>query len=200
MIRNLLARRTGRHSSAPSDPGDRILGLLGRLIFAAVLFGYFWNAALTKIGDGPLGFLHITDSAYVQILPSVMEANQYDSSALGFFPWGLIVALGTYAEFVLPVLIVVGLFTRAAALGMLVFIAVQSFVDIAFHAADQVTTGAFFDRLPSSLIADQRALWAFLLVTLAVKGGGALSLDALRTRSLRGRAGTRSPAAGSHAG
>ena len=197
MSRPRIAALLGRHGTIRSTPAGRALdgwfiGLPARLTFAAVLFGYFWNSALTKIGDGPLGFLNITDGAYVQILPSVMEANSYDSSALSFFPWGLIVFLGTYAELVLPVLIVAGLFTRLAALGMLVFIAVQSYVDIAFHRAGPEAIGALFDRLPSAPIADQRALWAFLLLTLVVKGGGALSLDALLAGLPRARARTRS--------
>lgn len=183
-------RGTGIARAAERALDGWFLGLLARLTFAAVLFGYYWNSALTKIGEGPLGFLSITDGAYMQILPSVMEANGYDSSALGFLPWGLIVALGTYAEFLLPVLIVAGLFTRPAALAMLVFVAVQSYVDIAFHAVDAETVGALFDRAPSATIMDQRTLWAFLLVTLVVKGGGALSLDALLGRALRGRRGT----------
>ena len=180
-------RGTGYARAAERALDGWLIGLLARLTFAAVLFGYYWNSALTKIGDGPLGFLEITDGAYAQILPSVMEANGYDSSAIGFLPWGLIVTLGTWAEFVLPVLIVAGLFTRLAALGMAVFVAVQSYVDIAFHGADAETIGALFDRVPSATIADQRALWAFLLVTLVVKGGGALSLDALLGRMLRAR-------------
>ena len=189
-IAALIERRGTRWSKGVERILDGwFVGLPARLAFAAVLFGYYWNSALTKIGDGPLGFLRITDGAYVQILPSVMEANGYDSSALGL-QWHLVVALGTYAEFLLPVMIVAGLFTRLAALGMLVFVVVQSYVDVAFHGVDAETIGALFDRLPSSTIADQRALWAFLLVTLIVKGGGALSLDALLSRLLRARAGT----------
>ena len=182
-------RGTGAARAAERSHDGWFLQLLARLTFAAVLFGYYWNSALTKIGDGPLGIFEITDGAYMQILPSVMEANGYDSSALGLH-WDLIVAAGTWAEFLLPVLIVAGLFTRLAALGMIVFIAIQSYVDIAFHGVGAETIGAFFDRLPSSAIADQRALWAFLLVTLVVKGGGALSLDALIGRAFGARAGT----------
>jgi putative oxidoreductase len=66
-----------------------------------------------------------------------------------------------------------------AALGMIGFIAVQSFVDIAFHHADEKTIGALFDRFPDSVILDQRALWMVLLVTLAVRGAGMVSLDHL---------------------
>mgnify|MGYP006289898473 FL=1 len=169
------------------------LGLAARLIFAAVLFGYYWASALTKIGDGALGVFTVSDGAYMQILPSVMEANGYDSSAIATVPWGLIVAAGTYAEFLLPVLIVLGLLTRLSALGMLVFVAVQSWVDVAFHGVDAATVGALFDRQPGSVILDQRLLWAFLLTVLVVKGPGLVSLDALARRRLLGREGAGPP-------
>lgn len=157
-------------------------GLAARFVFAGVLFGYFWKAALTKIGDGPLGFLTLSDGAWVQILPGMMEAAGYDTGRIATFPWGMIVALGTYAEFVLPTLIVVGLLTRLASLGMIVFILVQSWVDIAFHAPDERTVGALFDRFPGSAIMDQRTLWLFLLLYLVLKGPGAISLDAILSR------------------
>ena len=159
--------------------GPWLPGLFARLVFAAVLLVYFLNSAMTKIGDGPLGFLTVTDSAYFQILPPVVEAHGFDVSQVPFLPWGLVVHLGTYAEIVLPVLIVVGLFTRLAALGMIGFVVVQSFVDVAFHHADDKTIGALFDRLPDSAILDQRALWMVLLVYLVVRGAGAVSLDRL---------------------
>ncbi|MEM8571436.1 MAG: DoxX family protein [Pseudomonadota bacterium] len=157
-------------------------GLAARFVFAAVLFGYYWNSALTKVGDGLLGFFQISDGAYFQIVPPVIEAAGYDASAVAFWPWGMIVALGTYSEFLLPILIVVGLFTRLAALGMIVFVAVQSYVDIKFHGVDADTIGALFDRTSSSTIMDQRTLWVFVFLVLIVKGAGALSLDALISR------------------
>jgi putative oxidoreductase len=163
--------------------GPWLPGLFARLVFAAVLLGYFLNSAMTKIGHGALGFLTVTDSAYFQILPPVVEAYGFDVSQVPFLPWGLIVHLGTYAEIVLPVLIVLGLFTRLAALGMIGFVLVQSFVDIAFHHADDKTIGALFDRLPDSAILDQRALWMALLVYLVVRGAGVVSLDRLLARS-----------------
>jgi putative oxidoreductase len=160
------------------------LGLAARVVFAAVLFGYYWNSALTKIGDGVFGVFTIADAAYFQIVPPVVEAYGYDASAVPVLPWGLVVAAGTWAEFLLPVLIVLGLATRLAALGMIVFVAVQSYVDMAFHGVDAATIGALFDRQPGSVILDQRTLWVFLFATLAVKGAGALSLDALIGRRL----------------
>ncbi len=160
------------------------LGLLARFLFAAVLLVYYLNSAGTKVGEGITGFFSIGDNAYFQILPSVVEAYGYDASQVPFFPYDLIVIAGTYAEFILPLLIVLGLFTRLAALGMIGFTLVQSYVDIAFHGVDAKTIGAWFDRLPDAAILDQRALWVFLLVYLVVKGAGAVSLDWLLGKKL----------------
>lgn len=160
---------------------DWFLGLAARFVFAGVLLVYLYNSALTKVGDGVLGFFTIQDNAYFQILPSVVERFDYDASQVPFFPYDIIVAAGTYSEFILPLLIVLGLFTRVAALGMIGFVAVQSFVDIAFHGADAKTTGALFDRFSDSAIVDQRSLWVFLLIYLVIRGPGLLSLDALWT-------------------
>lgn len=158
---------------------DWLLGLLARLTFAAVLFLYFFNSALTKIGEGPLGFLTITDGAYVQMFPKVMEAVSYDTSQIAAVPYTLIAYAGTYAEIVLPILVVLGLFTRLAALGMIGFVCVQSYVDIYGHGADEKTIGAWFDRLSDAAILDQRALWMFLLIYLVIRGAGSISLDYL---------------------
>ncbi|HCQ66032.1 MAG TPA: hypothetical protein DIU07_13175, partial [Rhodobacteraceae bacterium] len=88
------------------------------------------------------------------------------------------------AEFILPALILVGLLTRLAALGMIGFVVLQSLTDIVGHAADPGTIGAWFDRLPDSVILDQRLLWVFVLLTLVLKGAGPLSLDRLIDRRL----------------
>jgi putative oxidoreductase len=77
---------------------------------------------------------------------------------------------------------VLGLFTRLAALGMIVFIAVQSYVDIAFHGADATTIGALFDRFPDAVISDQRVLWLMPLLYLVIKGAGVVSIDHLLAR------------------
>jgi len=152
------------------------LGLAARFVFAAVLLGYYLNSAGTKVGQGIAGFFSVGDNAYFQILPPVIEAHGYDASQVPFY-WDLVVVAGTYAEFLLPLLIVAGLFTRLAALGMIGFVLVQSFVDIAFHGADAKTVGAWFDRFSDAAILDQRTLWVFLLAYLVMKGAGAVSLD-----------------------
>ncbi len=99
-------------------------------------------------------------------------------------PWylKLVVYAGSYGEFILPVLIVAGLFTRFAAVGMMVFIAVQTFVDINFHGVDAATIGAWFDRDSASLIMDQRLLWFVLILILVVRGAGPIALDRLLAR------------------
>ena len=159
-------------------------GLLARAVFAGVLFMYFLGSAMTKVGDGLTGIFVVQDNAYFQILPSVVEAYGYDASQVPFLPWGLVVYLGTYSEILLPVLIVLGLFTRIAALGMIGFVMVQSYVDIAFHGVDEMTVGRWFDSLSDAAIMDQRALWVFLLVYLVIYGAGRISLDhVLRSRS-----------------
>ncbi|MCB1387159.1 MAG: DoxX family membrane protein [Nitratireductor sp.] len=167
--------------------GNWLAGLLARLTFLAVLFFYYLNSVATKTGEGILGIFDIQDGAYFQILGEAgMLAYQFDTANV---PWylDLVVALGTYMEFLLPVLIVAGLFTRIAAIGMAFFVLVQSYVDITVHMADAGTIGALFDRHSDSLILDQRALWLFLLAYLALKGAGALSLDALASRWWAGR-------------
>ncbi len=161
-------------------------GLAARLVFASVLLLYYWSSALTKVGTGFPGFLMIADNAYYQMLPPVIEAAGYDVSQVAFFPWKIIVFFGTYSEFLLPLAVVLGFFTRLASLGMIGFIAVQTYVDITFHKIGAEATGAMFDRFPDAAIADQRLLWLFPLVYLIVKGAGALSLDALLAR-LSGR-------------
>lgn len=163
----------------PSDRDDLYLPVLARLVFAATLLSYFWASAMTKLGDGMLGFLRPSSGAYAQIFPRKFEAVGYDASQLSVLDWAVAVA-GTWAEFLLPLLIVLGLLTRLAALGMIGFVTVQSLTDLYGHGgiAHEKTLGAWFDRLPDGVILDQRAFWVFLLVYLVVKGGGLLSLDA----------------------
>jgi putative oxidoreductase len=153
---------------------DGLLSTLARLVFAAVLARYFWASALTKLA-GPFT---PTDGGYVQIFPRAMEAAGYDSSQLGAFAT-LVVLAGAWTEILLPFLIVTGLATRAAALGMIGFIMVQSLTDIYGHLVGPETIGGWFDAASDALILDQRAFWVLLLVVLVIKGAGPLSVDRL---------------------
>jgi len=165
---------------------DWFLGLAARFVFASVLLLFYLNSAMTKFGSGFPEALVPTANAYFQIVPQVMERVGYDVSQIAFFPYGLLVWVGSYCEVILPVLIVIGLFTRLASLGMIVFTAVQTYVDIVFLHVDAKTVGTLFDRLPDAAIADQRLLWIFLLVYLVLRGPGAISLDWLLGRGAVG--------------
>lgn len=149
---------------------------LARVAFAGVLLIYFWNSARTKLGDGMLGLFRPSDGAYIQIFPKAFEAAGYDSSQFGFLHWAVALA-GTWAEFLLPALILVGLFTRLAALGMIGFVLVQSVTDILGHGVGGDDLGRWFDAASGALILDQRALWVLLLASLVLMGAGPLSLD-----------------------
>lgn len=158
---------------------DWLPGLLARFAFAAVLFAYYLNSAQTKVGDGLLGFFQLRPGAYIQILGfPALDAAGGDPAALGQID-KLTVFAGTYAEFVLPVLIVIGLFSRLAALGMIGFIAVQSYVDVTLHGLDEKSVGAWFDRFPDSVVMDQRLLWVVPLAFVVLRGPGLVSVDRL---------------------
>jgi putative oxidoreductase len=144
------------------------LGLAARIMFVLILLPYYLNSALTKI-DG----VGLSAGAFAQIMPPIAEQYLYDTTAIPFFPWHLIVWAGTLAEFVLPVLLVLGLLTRLSALGMIGFVVVQTIVDIVFHGA---AAGGLANGLPSELV-DQRLLWIIVLGILVFTGGGKLSLD-----------------------
>jgi len=157
-----------------------ILPTAARAVFAATLLMYFWASGLTKLGDGVLGFLQPSLGAYAQIFPKAMESVAYDVSQMGLYHWAVVVA-GTWAEFLLPLFIVIGFATRLSALGMIGFVIVQSLTDLYGHGglAHAETLGAFFDRIPDSPILDQRLLWGLVLLIPVIKGAGPLSVDAL---------------------
>ncbi len=158
-----------------------VMATLARLVFLATLATFFWSSAMTKLGEGIGGIFSPSAGAYVQILPAQMEAAGYDESKLGLLA-DLVVLAGTWGEFIIPALIVVGLFTRAASLAMIGFILVMSVVDIAGHGADAATVGMWFDNVPDAKILDQRLFWIFLLLIPVARGAGPASLDALLRR------------------
>ncbi len=178
-----LSRLHARLFGALESVAPVLIPTLARLIFAGTLLVYYWNSGLTKLGDGIGGLINLDFGAYIQILPRVFDATGYDPSQLGLFA-RLVAIAGTWAEFILPALIVLGLLTRLAALGMIGFVIVQSYVDVVGHGAGADDIGGWFDGTPSALILDQRAFWVFLLLVLVLRGAGPLSLDALLRRQI----------------
>ncbi|NIZ60059.1 hypothetical protein DL239_03605 [Sedimentitalea sp. CY04] len=154
---------------------DLLVPTLARLVFAAVLLVYYWNSAGLKI-DGSI--FSPSAGAFGQIFPKAAEAVLYDVTQLNIFQ-RLVIFAGTVAEYVLPALIILGLFTRLAALGTIGFIWVQTIVDVTGHG---VKLGSLFDN--NIGLVDQRVMWSFLLLVLVFKGAGALSLDALLRRRI----------------
>ncbi|MCY4541248.1 MAG: DoxX family protein [Rhodobacteraceae bacterium] len=155
---------------------------LARLVFVLVLLMYFWGSAYTKLGDGLFGFINLSVGAYAQMFPRVMESVGYDASQLNIM-YKLVALAGTWAEFILPLLLLVGLMTRLAAVGMIGFTFVQSFVDITGHGLSETTIGGWLDRASGSLIYDQRAFWVFLFIVMILRGAGPISIDRIFARS-----------------
>ncbi len=166
-----------------------LLCLAARLSFASVLLYYFWNSACTKVEGGFFNIALFMDSylplpnslvassgSYSQIIPPIAEHYGYDAAAIPIY-WKTVVYMGTFAEFILPLLLLLGLFTRLTSFSLIAFIAVMTIVDINFHGADAQTIGQFFDKTQDSAIADQRILWVMPLLVLMITGPGKVSLD-----------------------
>lgn len=126
---------------------DALLLLLARLAVAAV----FFLSGRTKVE----GWLTITDGTY--------ELFRTDY-ALPLIPPELAAHAATYAEHLFPILLVLGLFTRPAALALLGMTAVIQLL-------------VYPDAWPTHLT------WAALLLPLVVRGGGRWSLDRWLFRS-----------------
>ena len=122
-------------------PTDELVALLARLSIAAI----FWMSARTKVS----GFLTIKESTFE------LFASEYK---LPVIPPDMATYLATYAEHAFAILLVLGLFTRITAVGVLVMTAViQVFV--------------YPLAWPTHLT------WAALTVYLITKGGGRVSMD-----------------------
>ena len=128
------------------------------VILARVCFHHLWRLSRAKL-------VYVT-------------SQHNDVSQFGMFHT-LVVLAGTWAEFILPLLIVVGLLTRLSALGMIGFVVVQTLTDLYGHGgiAHAETLGAWFDRIPDAIVFDQRSLWIFLLLVIVMRGPGPFSLD-----------------------
>lgn len=173
MMNNVIGGYARLESKMDALGGRDVIGIASRALFVLLLLPYYVNSAMTKI-DG----VGLSAGAFAQILPPIAEQYLYDTSAIPFFPWHLIVWAGTLGEFVLPILIVAGLFTRLAALGMIGFVVVQTVVDVVFHGA---ALGGLANGLPTELI-DHRLLWVSLLAALVFAGSGKLSVDRFLSR------------------
>lgn len=185
MLSTLTNLHNGLFSRVNAALEPWFLPSLARFIFAAVLFTYFFQSGLSKIdfGAGVFGFLTPTANGFVQIFPKVAEEVFYNIGEASLLQ-KLIILAGGYAEILLPVMIVVGLLTRLASVGMIGFVVVQSLTDLYGHGgiAHKETLGVWFDKTVDAAILDQRAFWMLLFMVLILRGAGPLSLDAIFKR------------------
>jgi putative oxidoreductase len=128
--------------------GEGIALLLARIALA----GIFWRSYKTKVVDGT--WLQIEDTQYF------LFEDQFSGLPI---PTDLAVPMATYAEFLFPILLVLGLATRFSATALLIMtLVIQFFV---FPTSDH-----FFG-------------WAMMPIALAAvliaRGGGMLSADAV---------------------
>ena len=152
-----------------------LMPTLARFVFIAVFFYYFWNSAGTKLDN----IFAPSSGAFGQIFPKAAEAVLWDLQQATLLQKAIMLVAG-WSEYALPVLILVGLATRLAALGMICFVMVQSYVDVVGHGAK---FGSWFDNVASGSILDERTLWFFLFAFMVFRGAGPISADAV----VRGR-------------
>lgn len=125
---------------------DRLPWSLTALMLRAFPAAVFWASGQTKM-DG----WRIADSTWY------LFQHEYD---LPLIPYRIAAVLAVIAEHLLPVLLVLGLGTRAAALGLLGMTAV---IEIFVYPEAWMTHG----------------LWAACFLALIARGPGVLSLDRL---------------------
>lgn len=127
------------------------------LLFVRIaLAGVFWRSGRTKVEEG--SWLSVSDSTL-----TLFGDDPFNKVPL--LPSELAAYLTTYAEHVLPILLVLGLFTRLSALallGMTLVIQIFVFPDAWWPV---------------------HSLWVALALVLIVRGGGGLSVDARLTGS-----------------
>ncbi|WP_209348728.1 DoxX family protein [Pontixanthobacter sp. CEM42] len=142
---------------------DRVTGLLsGRFIESVALLltrlalaGVFWRSYKTKVEEGT--WFQISEIQYF------LFENEFSGLPL---PVDIAVPLATYTEFLFPILLVLGVFTRLSAASLMIMaLVIQIFV---FPTSDH-----FFG-------------WAITIIALAMilisRGAGIFSFDALVTK------------------
>jgi len=135
-------------SQFPTD----IINLVARFAIASV----FWRSAQTKITGGEFvgqkwQFYNVTDSTFMLF--------EYEY-ALPIIPYELAAYLATFGEFVLSLTIMLGVFTRLSAFGLLMMTMVIQFL-------------VYPDAWPTHVV------WLVPLLYLIKHGGGNLSFDRL---------------------
>ena len=126
------------------------------LLVRLALGGVFWQSGQTKVEPGT--WFRLTDST------RALFATEYAGVPL---PPEIAATMANAAEHILPVMLLLGLFTRLSALGLLgMTLVIQIFV---------------YPEAWWSV----HALWSALALTLVARGGGLFALDATLVRVTR---------------
>jgi putative oxidoreductase len=145
----VLTRPYDRIVALASTPiSESLMLLFGRVALASV----FWRSGRTKVEEGSL--LTVSENTLFQF-------SDDPFNKVPLLPSDVAAYLTTYAEHALPILLVLGLFTRASAfalLGMTMVIQIFVFPDAWWPV---------------------HSLWVALALVLIVRGGGGLSVDRL---------------------
>lgn len=149
MVKKILALYDEIIGYLASKPGESIA-----LLFVRVGLAYqFWAAGRAKVEEGTL---------------LTLNEFQRDLFINEFGMPGFMAPIALYSEHILPLLVVLGLFTRFGAAGLFVMtMVIELFVEFEY----------------GSVWWSVHVMWAALALMLVSRGGGALSLDALLTRN-----------------
>ena len=131
---------------------SRVSETLMLLFVRMTLAGVFWRSGRTKVEEG--SWLTVSENTIYQFADDPFNKVPVLPSELAAY-------LTTYAEHALPILLVLGLFTRLSAfalLGMTIVIQIFVFPEAWWQV---------------------HSLWVALALILIVRGGGGLSVDAL---------------------
>ena len=138
---------------------ESLIAFLGRFSVAAV----FWQSGQTKVENFAINIIDGTfDLGVPQLSDTVIYLFEYEY-ALPLLPPETAAVGATVAEHVLPVLLLVGLATRFAALGLFIMTLVIQFL-----------------VYPDSWMV--HGLWATILLYIMAKGPGVISADYLLSR------------------
>jgi putative oxidoreductase len=152
---SMIVRSPPADKAAAVPPLQRAIALLERVPYTALALPLraavatvFWNSATTKLDDWNAALALFTDEYKVPLLPPEMAAY-----------------MAVSIELSMPVLLVFGLGTRAAALVLLAMTAV-------------IEVFVYPQAWPTHI------QWAAMLLVLLCRGPGAVSLDHLLRRRL----------------
>lgn len=133
--------------------------LLGFRLYVAYVF---FKSGLTKVGDDYMLTSSTIDLFKYEYMPYASESI----ATIGAY-------LATYAELVLPILLVIGFLTRPAALGLFILNAVATYYIVSV-ADDYSAAGNW-----------QHITWGVMLAVIFAFGPGGLSIDKLISNKWR---------------